>query len=276
MCFCGCTYDEHEDCQAQIAASVLKMKRGSLKKPVVGRSQCMGSRSSCDKNNSSNFTTTSARAPASSSTTTSDISSRSSAASAELEEVQVVVSSTRTSTPTPPRTLCACKEFRFIPSRPEEVGEWWLVRRKGFDVRTWRAKCRCGAPHTEHHPVTMDRKAAPRGKSSTEMVETSTTTTQQKHKNLLPSTSTIRARMAAAEPKRAASCRFFTSAFCCVVCNQPGEDHETVWETERERREAGFVIGEAFLPLHGDPDLRDLVLHGEIKSARPFSKVGGL
>lgn len=38
--------------------------------------------------------------------------------------------------------------------RPEEVGEWWLPRRKGFNVHTWRAKCRCGHGHDEHDPGT--------------------------------------------------------------------------------------------------------------------------
>eukprot|EP00955_Chlamydomonas_euryale_P113298 366209-Chlamydomonas_euryale.AAC.3 len=37
--------------------------------------------------------------------------------------------------------------------RPEEVGEWWLPRRKGFNVHTWRAKCRCGHAHDVHEPL---------------------------------------------------------------------------------------------------------------------------
>lgn len=49
---------------------------------------------------------------------------------------------------------CACRRFEHVPRRPEEVGEWWLPRRAGFDVRKWRAKCRCGHGHDEHHPVT--------------------------------------------------------------------------------------------------------------------------
>ena len=28
-----------------------------------------------------------------------------------------------------------CERFRYIPQRPEEVGEWWLPRRKGFGAR---------------------------------------------------------------------------------------------------------------------------------------------
>merc|ERR1711879_1029978 len=45
---------------------------------------------------------------------------------------------------------CGCRKFSFIPQRPEEVGEWWLPRRKGFNVHKWRAKCKCGHTHEEH------------------------------------------------------------------------------------------------------------------------------
>eukprot|EP00976_Prorocentrum_cordatum_P075736 1182015-Prorocentrum_minimum.AAC.1 len=49
---------------------------------------------------------------------------------------------------------CTCRMFDYVPSRPEEVGDWWLPRRKGFNVHSWRAKCKCGAPHDQHDPVT--------------------------------------------------------------------------------------------------------------------------
>jgi len=29
---------------------------------------------------------------------------------------------------------CVCKAFSFIPRRPEELGQWWLPRRKGFNI----------------------------------------------------------------------------------------------------------------------------------------------
>lgn len=45
---------------------------------------------------------------------------------------------------------CKCQGFNFIPSYPEEVGEFWLRRRTGFDPTTWRAKCRCKHTHEEH------------------------------------------------------------------------------------------------------------------------------
>jgi len=47
---------------------------------------------------------------------------------------------------------CACRHFAFMPGRPEEVGEWWLVRRKDFDVSKWRGKCKCSHTHVQHHP----------------------------------------------------------------------------------------------------------------------------
>ncbi|CAM5112375.1 unnamed protein product [Eretmochelys imbricata] len=47
---------------------------------------------------------------------------------------------------------CKCQSFIFIPSRPEDVGEFWLRRRAGFDPSTWRATCRCQHGHEEHAP----------------------------------------------------------------------------------------------------------------------------
>ncbi|XP_057576601.1 protein FAM221B [Hippopotamus amphibius kiboko] len=45
---------------------------------------------------------------------------------------------------------CRCLMFCFIPSRPEEVGEFWLKRRATFDPRAWRAQCRCKHSHEDH------------------------------------------------------------------------------------------------------------------------------
>eukprot|EP00742_Colponemidia_sp_Colp-10_P008932 GILJ01009706.1.p1 GENE.GILJ01009706.1~~GILJ01009706.1.p1 ORF type:complete len:336 (+),score=3.11 GILJ01009706.1:101-1009(+) len=47
---------------------------------------------------------------------------------------------------------CPCRQYNFCPSRPEEIGEWWLVRRKGFNILTYRAKCNCKHTHEEHDP----------------------------------------------------------------------------------------------------------------------------
>uniref|UniRef100_A0ABM5FUX4 Protein FAM221B isoform X1 n=1 Tax=Pogona vitticeps TaxID=103695 RepID=A0ABM5FUX4_9SAUR len=48
---------------------------------------------------------------------------------------------------------CKCQSFTFVPSRPEEVGEFWLQRRTGFEAAAWRAKCRCKHTHEEHMPT---------------------------------------------------------------------------------------------------------------------------
>uniref|UniRef100_A0A8C5P2H1 Protein FAM221B n=1 Tax=Jaculus jaculus TaxID=51337 RepID=A0A8C5P2H1_JACJA len=45
---------------------------------------------------------------------------------------------------------CRCLMFCFIPSRPEEVGEFWLKRRSTFNPIAWRAQCRCKHSHEEH------------------------------------------------------------------------------------------------------------------------------
>ncbi|XP_076802583.1 protein FAM221B-like isoform X1 [Clavelina lepadiformis] len=48
---------------------------------------------------------------------------------------------------------CRCRVFAFVPSRPEDVGEFWLQRRRGYDRSTWKAKCRCKHTHIEHAPT---------------------------------------------------------------------------------------------------------------------------
>jgi len=57
---------------------------------------------------------------------------------------------------------CKCKKYAFVPSRPEEIGEWWLQKRRGFDVAKWRAKCRCKHDHEQHNP-NSNRKCNAKG-----------------------------------------------------------------------------------------------------------------
>ena len=52
---------------------------------------------------------------------------------------------------------CRCKGYKWVPSKPEEVGEFWFQRRRNFDVSTWRAKCRCKHGHDEHDPTRLRR-----------------------------------------------------------------------------------------------------------------------
>ena len=47
---------------------------------------------------------------------------------------------------------CKCKQFRWVPTRPEECGKYWLPRRKNFKVSEWFPKCKCGKATYEHEP----------------------------------------------------------------------------------------------------------------------------
>lgn len=53
---------------------------------------------------------------------------------------------------------CSCKRFAFTPSRPEDVGEFWYARRRGFDVSTYRVKCKCKHAHDKHDPTFFNCK----------------------------------------------------------------------------------------------------------------------
>lgn len=116
---------------------------------------------------------------------------------------------------------CTCKAFAFVPSRPEDVGEFWLQRRRNFDPSTWRAKCKCKHTHEEHDPTGLRRCQV-----------------------------------------RGCGCSQFWSNFLCAACDKHWEEHETVFETESMRREAGVPFGKAYLPFYEHPQLRDVVLTG--------------
>ena len=52
-----------------------------------------------------------------------------------------------------PNTACSkcdCKHYAFIPRRPEELGQFWLPRRKGFNINQWKPSCICKHTHVEH------------------------------------------------------------------------------------------------------------------------------
>lgn len=89
-------------------------------------------------------------------------------------------------------STCDCKNFKFMPRRPEEVGMYWLPRRKGFNVNTWRPSCKCKHLHDEHkpnHPMKCTK----------------------------------------------CGCYCFESDFACLNCELKWEEHETIFETEKER-----------------------------------------
>ncbi len=53
---------------------------------------------------------------------------------------------------------CGCKRYAYLPTRPEEVGEWWLPRRPGFNIHTYAVKCKCTHTASEHDASDRNRK----------------------------------------------------------------------------------------------------------------------
>jgi hypothetical protein len=51
-------------------------------------------------------------------------------------------------------------------------------------------------------------------------------------------------------------CRGFISDFCCIGCDGKFEDHETLWETERERQQLRKSIRMEYLPLATSPAIQ--------------------
>ena len=111
---------------------------------------------------------------------------------------------------------------------PEEVGEWWLN-------------------------ADGSRKAKPRliELAASESVDAATpaprwrASCKCKHSHLAHDAS-------GAHQCRAASCRCstFVGSFRCIVCDRLGSEHETVFESEAERRAARRSVGRGYMPLH--------------------------
>ena len=115
---------------------------------------------------------------------------------------------------------CPCSEFRYLPSRPEEVGDGHLVKRRNFSIRKWSPKCRCGHGASGHQ-----RGVGPKSRCRA----------------------------------RGCSCRAFDAAFACGSCDGRYGDHLVVIESESERVASGLPIRSEFYPLAELPELQDLV-----------------
>ncbi len=57
-----------------------------------------------------------------------------------------------------PCRRCICRTYKYMFRSPEELGLWWLPKRKDFNANTWRATCKCKHSHELHHPVTLKCK----------------------------------------------------------------------------------------------------------------------
>lgn len=192
-CFCGHKYSEH----------TVNLKKNSFRCGATGKGEGNGKRKQ-----GSNITK--------SSSSTSSIS-------VAADDDSSVDSCSSSSNPAEHR--CMCERFNYMPSRPEEVGEWYLVRRKGFDARAYMPKCSCKHSFLDHDP------------------------SGRMHRCMTAK----------------CGCKCFKSAFLCVVCDRHSEEHETVWETEAERRTAGFSVGKEFYPLSELPDVQDLVFAKNVR-----------
>ena len=124
---------------------------------------------------------------------------------------------------TTPCGLCKCRGFAWVPSRPEEVGEFWLRRRPDFDETSYRAKCKCKHTHEQHEP-NGDRRCTVRG---------------------------------------CAKCFHFDSAFLCAACDRHWQVHDTVFENESMRLKEGRAVGQDYLPFAEAPGLKRIVMGGE-------------
>lgn len=47
-------------------------------------------------------------------------------------------------------SLCSCKGFNYIPTLPEEIGEYWIPHQPNFEYSKWKAKCKCKHPWSDH------------------------------------------------------------------------------------------------------------------------------
>ncbi|XP_066273759.1 protein FAM221B-like [Branchiostoma lanceolatum] len=74
------------------------------------------------------------------------------------------------------------------------------------------------------------------------------------------------------KPCKAKGCRCsqFESNFLCAACDRHWEDHETLFETEDMRRQAGIPCGQEYLPFAEMPDLRNIVLTGKEDDDSPY------
>lgn len=81
-------------------------------------------------------------------------------------------------------------------------------------------------------------------------------------------------RMATIDPKTLSctTCRCFSydSAWKCTGCNQKWQNHETVFETEEERRAARLPVGRDFEPLADKPEFAEIVFGQESTNALPW------
>lgn len=58
----------------------------------------------------------------------------------KLLEHQQVIKKNSFIRPPKCKSGCRCFGYSYMPSRPEECGQWWLPRRRDFDLKAWRKR----------------------------------------------------------------------------------------------------------------------------------------
>ena len=72
---------------------------------------------------------------------------------------------------------------------------------------------------------------------------------------------------------RGCACSAFNSDFLCAACDKHWEEHETFFETEKERREKGLPYGEQYKPFNEMQELKN-VLYTNDGHALPLDYTG--
>ena len=75
--------------------------------------------------------------------------------------------------------------------------------------------------------------------------------------------------------KLGCGCRAFQSNFLCAACDKHWEQHETFFETERERKEKKLPYGDQYKPFNELAELKN-VLYDENEQAIPIDYSSGI
>ena len=120
---------------------------------------------------------------------------------------------------------CECERFQFIPRHPEEVSVVQDAVAQSKIGATWSPACKCGHSHKQHGV----------GRSTSCRV-----------------------------PK-CVGCPRFRSSWLCPTCDKSWEEHVTIVETGKERRDAGKPCNIHYLPFSHNKSVQKNILDEKLK-----------
>ena len=125
----------------------------------------------------------------------------------------------------PPRCgACKCSGYSYCPARPEECGQWWLPRRKEFDIKEWK----------KVRKVRSFRRLC---NTLTRCISPSTLSTQRIQEK--------------------------PHEYVCIGCDQKVSNHETIFESRKTREDRGAAVDSSYIPLIDNTFLTSQVLEGK-------------